>query len=147
MASENPYLPPTSPVQEVAPAPSLQVPEEILGKIKGAWVAALISASITLVFILVAISGTKIFNFDAWALFDVLLMLGLAFGIYKKSRACAVLMLSYFIFSKISLLAAGAPVSSLPMAVIFLYFYWQGVVGTFRYHAFLKNSSPSERYN
>jgi serine/threonine-protein kinase len=142
MASENPYTPPASDIQEVVQAPAIEAPQEILSKIKGAWVAALVSASLTLVLILIAISGTRIYSFDAWALIDVFLILGLAFGIYRKNRACAVVMLVYFVFSKIVLLIEGAPAASLPMAFIFLYFYWQGVVGTFRYHALLKQSSP-----
>lgn len=139
MPPENPYLPPETAPDSPEAALTLEIPEEILKKIKGAWVAALVSAGLTLIFVAVAMSGKKVYNFDAWALLDVGLMLGLAFGIFNKSRTCAVLMLCYFIYSKFELMAQGAPASSLPMALVFLYFYWNGVVGTFKYHAFLKN--------
>jgi serine/threonine-protein kinase len=142
MASDNPYTPPASVVQDVASAPAIEVPDAILKKIKGAWIASIVSASLTLILILVAISGTKVYSFDAWALIDVALMLGLAFGIYQKSRTCALIMLVYFSYAKIALMSQGAPASSIPMALVFLYFYWQGVVGTFQYHAFLKKASP-----
>ncbi|MDF2446645.1 MAG: hypothetical protein K0S46_1881 [Moraxellaceae bacterium] len=145
MASNNPYTPPASVVQDVASAPAIEVPDTILKKIKGAWIASLVSAAMTLVLILIAISGTKVFSFDAWALVDVALMLGLAFGIYRKSRTCALIMLVYFSFAKINLMSQGAPASSIPMALVFLYFYWQGVAGTFQYHAFLKSAAPAAR--
>lgn len=144
---DNPYLPPASATAgaPTAPpvAPALEVPEDILKKIKAAWIAALVSAGITLVVVALSMSGKPLYNFDAWALLDVGLMLGLAFGIHRKSRTCAVLMLCYFIYSKVVLLAQGAPVTSLPVALMFLYFYWLGVVGTFKYHAFLKNPFPA----
>jgi hypothetical protein len=138
MTTENPYAAPAAAV--IAAAPEVpKVPMEILKKIKNAWGAALFSAGITLVFTLVAMSGTKMLNFSAWQLIDVILILGLAFGIYKKSRTCAVLLLIYFIGAKLLMFAESGAISSIPMALVFGYFYWQGVSGTFAYHKFIKS--------
>lgn len=130
MSSTNPYAAPSAIVADVAPA----VPADVEKKIKSAWIAACISGAITLVVTLIAVSGTEILGFDAWSLLDVGMIFALAFGIYKKSRACAVTMLAYFVLSKIILMVESGKPSGLLMALIFGYYFWQGVEGTFTYH-------------
>jgi len=138
METRNPYSPPASPVMDPPPP---EVPSEILKKIKQAWVAALFSAGLTLIFTLVAMSGTKILGLSAWNFLDVALILGLAFGIYKKSRTCAVLMFIYFVISKIFVMAeTGRFTGGIVGALIFGYFFWQGIAGTFAYHKLIKRS-------
>jgi hypothetical protein len=132
MESGNPYTAPAT-----TSAVSIRdVPEEILKKIKHAWVAAVISGCITLVVTLVAMSGTDILGFSAWELIDVALIFGLAFGIYKKSRACAVIMFVYFIASKILIMMQTGRPTGVPLALVFGYYFWQGIAGTFAYHRF-----------
>ncbi|UWX04029.1 hypothetical protein H1235_00350 [Pseudoxanthomonas sp. NC8] len=73
--------------------------------------AAIVSACITLAATLIAMSGTDIVGFSAQQLVDVALICALAFGIYRKSRACAVIMFGYFVLSKImQVMQAGAGV-------------------------------------
>ena len=114
------------------------VPEEVLKKIRNAWVAAIVSAVITLLITLIAMSGTEVMGFSAWQMMDVALVLGLAFGIYKKSRTCAVLTFVYFIASKIMLMAESGAPNGIFLAIVFGYLYWQGVSGTFSYHKIIK---------
>jgi hypothetical protein len=134
--SENPYAPPRAAVG-LAPVESL-VPDAILKKIRNAWVAGLISAGITLVFTLLAVSGTRLIGFGAWQLLDVALILALAFGIYRKSRVCAIVMFVYFVASKIMLISQTGNASGIVMALIFLYYYALGIQGTFAYHNHIK---------
>lgn len=118
--------------------PARAVPEEVLKQIKTAWIAAVVSACATLLFTVLAISGTEIAGFSAWQLLDVVLVFGLAIGIYLKSRVSAVLMFAYFVGSKIIFMVqTGAP-SGLLMGLIFSYFFWQGVSGTFAYHKIMQ---------
>jgi serine/threonine-protein kinase len=159
MEPRNPYSPPESRVADM-PKPASNVPPKILRKIKRAWVAALVLAGMTLIFTLIAIksliaiqsSGARISIFSAGALIDTALILGLAFGIYKKSRVCAVLMFIYFVISKIlmweTIIKFNVP--SIPLALLFGYFFWQGVWGTFAYHkliqrARLETGSPNQK--
>ncbi|MBO9717596.1 MAG: hypothetical protein J7507_12495 [Pseudoxanthomonas sp.] len=130
MDNGNPYSAPvtTSGIQV------RDVPEEILKKIKHAWVAAVVSGCITLVVTLIAMSGTDILGFSAWELIDVALIFGLAFGIYKKSRTCAVVMFVYFIISKILITIQAGHATGIPLALVFGYCFWQGIAGTFAYH-------------
>lgn len=120
-----------------------EVPGEVLKKIKNGWVAGIISGCVTLAVTLLAISGTSILNFSAWELIDVALIFGLTFGIYKKSRTCAVLMLSYFIISKIIIMAETGSPSGIALALVFLYYYFQGMIGTFQYHKLMRRPTAS----
>ena len=152
MEPRNPYSPPESPVADM-PKPASAVPPKILRKIKRAWVAALVLAGMTLIFRLIAVQyGARISPFSAGTLIDTALILGLAFGIYKKSRVCAVLMLIYCILSKILFMAAigKLSVTATVIVLIFVYFFWQGVWGTFAYHkliqrARLETGSPHQK--
>jgi hypothetical protein len=130
--NDNPYVAPSSNVDLASAAPA--VPDAVLKKIKNAWVAAVISGSITLIFTLVAMAGTSIMGLGAANLVDVVFIYGLAFGIYRKSRTCAVVMLVYFVGSKIlQMEQTGAP-SGIFLAVIFAYYFAMGIAGTFQYH-------------
>ncbi len=138
MPPENPYSPPRSEVN--LPQQKVDVSPDILKKIKSAWVAGLISAGITLLFAVAGVQG-----FDLANLTDVFLIAGLSYGIYRRSRVCAVVMLVYFVSSKILIVSETGQVSGLFVALVFLYFYGQGVVGTFAYHkAVARARGPSD---
>lgn len=53
---------------------------------------------------------------------------------YRKSRTYAVLLFLFFLFEKIAMFASTKTVGSVPIALIFLYLYGRGMVGTFQYH-------------
>ena len=108
--------------------------------IKGAWIAAIISAGLTLIF---AVTG--LYGLDLSALLIVIVMLGLAFGIYKKNRACAVILFVFWISDTIWgfwEFAAQGQVSgliwSLVPRIIFAIFFFRGIRGTFAYHRIIK---------
>ena len=82
--------------------------EAALKHIKHAWVAGVISGSMTLLLVAIAASGSTVvaeLGVDWWILIDVVTVFGLSLGIYKKSRVCALLMFIYFVGSKIILWA------------------------------------------
>jgi hypothetical protein len=114
------------------------VPDLVLKQIKNAWVIGTISGACTLAVTLLAIFGTSILGASAWGLLDVALIFGLTFGIYKKSRTCAVLMLVYFVASKIYQITLTDKPSGLVMGVVFIYYFAMGTKGTFAYHRILK---------
>ena len=132
-----PVQPPPNPLHAVTAS---DVPADILRNIRNAWVAGVISGCITLIITLLAIAGRSLYGFSGTELVDVVLILGLSFGIYKRSRTCAVLMLEYFIFAKVYMMVGGhLNVMGAFVAVIFLYFYSMGIVGAFQYHRFLRS--------
>lgn len=130
--SINPYQPPAANVDLVEPP--LEVPEEIAKKIKSAWIAGLVSVALTLIFVVISLAGTSVMGIDAWALLDAAVVAGLAFGVFRKSRTCAILLLAFFLLNKIVMWVDAGSAAGLPMTLVFLWFYFQGIVGTFQFH-------------
>ncbi|TRV47309.1 MAG: hypothetical protein EWV53_01420 [Microcystis panniformis Mp_MB_F_20051200_S9] len=111
--------------------------ENILGlkkannQIKPAWITGTILGVINLL--------VTLFLNNPYVFIDVVLYFVLSFGIYKKSRICAVIMLGYYIASRIFFweVLKGNPLV-LIVSIAFIYFLWQGVQGTFAYHKITK---------
>ena len=109
-------------------------------QIKNAWQAGIVSGTITLILVLCSVAGNNVLNgfINASALIDVCLISGLSFGIFKKSRIAAVIMLVYFVSSQIWVAIALKRVPGL-LAWIFVSFYAGGVQGTFTYQKLSKS--------
>ena len=101
--------------------------------IKSAWIAAIVSAGFTLI---AAVTG--LFGLDLSALWIVIVMLGLAFGIYKKNRACAVILFVYWVVGAIWEIAVSGLTGSLPLGIVFAICFFWGIRGTFAYHRIVK---------
>lgn len=129
--TNNPYQPPQAAVER-SPVP-VDVPEDIAKKIRNCWVAGLISIAVTLIFMLVAIGGVNPLGMSIWSIADIVVMSALTFGVYKKSRVCAILLLSQFLLNKVIMWSQSGQASGLPLALVFIWFYAQGVLGTFQY--------------
>jgi len=118
-----------------------EVSVEILRKIKCGWIAGIISGSVTLIFTVLAMRGNDVTGLmSSWSLLDVILIYSLAFGIYKKSRFASTVMFLYFIISKIIMFAAMQKFTGGIFTLIFLYLYFQAMVGTYQFHEQLKES-------
>lgn len=124
-----------APTATVAP-PVPSIASNIARKIKPARITGCISGAVTLTITLVAMAGVWALEFSGWSLLDVALIFRLSYGIYKKSRTCAVVMLVFFVISKIILMMEAGKPSGLLVALIFGYFYVQGILGTFAFHKF-----------
>lgn len=135
--SDDRFAPPGTEV--LMPEATQEVSEAILKKIQIGWLASVMAAAVKLIFVLIAVGRTGLVGKSAYQFLDVGLILGLAFGIYKKSRICAVLFLAYFVWPGIVLIRLGHAdlVDLLTVAALF-YFGLQGVIGTFAYHRHLK---------
>jgi hypothetical protein len=139
--NDNPYNAPAAAVRDAAPRVLPAVPDEVMKKIKAAWIAAVCSGTITLIVVVIAmVTGKKVMDLGLWNLVDVILIFGLAFGIYKKSRTCAVIMLVYFAASKIFQVVETGQANGLVMGILFTILFVQGVIGTFQYHRILSRA-------
>jgi hypothetical protein len=114
------------------------VPEQTLKDIRGAWVAGLISGCVTLAITLFSIFGSAIGGIGAENLVDVALIFGLTYGICKKSRACAIGLLVYFVVSKIFLMVETGKPTGLWLGLVFTYYFALGIRGTFAYQRLRK---------
>ena len=114
--------------------------------IRNGWIAVLISLGITLIFGAVgffAESDDEVLNYflDPWLMVDVVLMAIMAFFIYKKSRTAATLMFVYFVLSKFTQWYELGSFQGLPMALVFIYFYFNAMRGTFLWHSNYKKQN------
>jgi len=114
--------------------------EDALKRIKTAWIAGIISASMTLIASLLPLFGISMAGFNLSGILlnivGALLTGALAFGIYRKSRICAAGLFGYFLFWKIIfLLKYGLIFSGMWVGLIFLFCFVQGVRGTFEWHS------------
>jgi len=113
--------------------------KEAEAKIKLAWQVGIVSGTLTLIFVLLSLAGYDFTGLiDASALIDVCLIFGLSFGIYKKSRIAAVLMLVYFAFNQAWIIIE---IKRFPGIIswIFLILFLRGVQGTFTYRKLSKS--------
>lgn len=105
--------------------------------IRNAWIAGCISAVITLIFSIAGTLNSDIrltYGLDIWTFFDVVVILGLSYGIYKKNRFCALSMLIYFILAKFSMALSTYDLKSGLVSFVFLYLYFQGSIAAFKLH-------------
>jgi hypothetical protein len=135
---QNPYEAPTA---DVSPQNINDVPEKITKKIRSGFIVAMISGVMTLGIMILAVSTAALNSmFSIWTSVDVVLIFALAFGIYKKSRVAATAMFVYFLASKIWIIVETGRPGGLALGIIFLYFYFQAMVGTYQYHKIIKSS-------
>ena len=99
--------------------------------IRNAWIASIIAASVTLALSLLSLAGTSLGGYNVWNLFDAVFIAGMAFGIFRRSRICAVLMLVYYLASTIMSITEKPVGIAIVVPVIFIYYYAKGVQGTF----------------
>lgn len=126
-------------VSEVKP-----IPKPCNQLIKNAWSAALVSGLITVAldayFWIDGVRSVLVYL----NLIYVLVSCGLAYGIYRRSRICAVFMLLLFILDK-----AFAPMvynsGSIVFFLLFIMCFSAGVVGTFWYHSGAESQEVSTK--
>jgi len=110
---------------------SLGLPEKHVTR---AWMAASIQAGLTLIFgVLAAVGVLRAPGFDAWILLDAAILAALAYGVWKRSRVCALLLLTYSIFNEVYLGFQDTAHFSI-LRLIFIYFYFRGTIQLFREH-------------
>lgn len=111
--------------------------------IRLAWQAGAGIAVLMLIAVIVSASGFQILDFTPWSLIDAALILVLSFGVYKKDRASSLLLLLYFVISRIYLWEeTGRPYGFL-VTLMLGYFFLQGIRGTFAHHASSETDSGS----
>ena len=146
MTEENPYRTPEAEAVAVQPA-ERQVPSGILRKIKAGWIATLVLGILNTLVATLAVSGVldnQLFN--EWMFIDAALMFGLAAGIYFKSRTAATIMFFYYLGAKIFLIVMAGHLQGILLTLVLLYFLFMGMVGTYQYHAHLKNEAMGRRH-
>lgn len=116
--------------------------------IKAAMICGILSTSITLIATAIAIHQGQLeidgVQFNALMLVDVGLLTGLTIGLYFKSRVAAVTLFAYFLWAKVSTWSSGQSPMNIMVGVAFLYFYFQGMRGTFIFHKLSKQPADQQ---
>lgn len=123
--------------------------EEAVRATRRGAIAAVVSGIITLVLTLLVMAfdtrGTFSNLVDVYSLLDVVLIFILAFGVYKKSRYAAIILVIYFLSSKLILIIerGGIGASGLLFSLMFLYFFVKALQGCFAYKKLEKQENPN----
>ena len=137
------YRPPLAAAAPTRPpnAHDAEARDKLERKMNAASLAAIFVGFITLLMIGVA-SRTDIgLQLDAWTLIDVALVFALAFGVRKRSRACATLLFVYWVLTKTWMWYSMGTVRGLPMALLLGIFFFRGMKASFDYRALERRSA------
>ncbi|WP_449357564.1 hypothetical protein [Alishewanella longhuensis] len=122
---------------------------EALKATRNGAIAATISGIITLVVVLFALSSNANGDLGLWNdplnFFDIALVFLCAFGIYRKSRAAAIVLFLYFIFAKVIIGLSLGRVPGLLISLIFFYYFAKAIQGTVVFHRIEKKENPEYR--
>jgi len=106
---------------------------------------AIVVASVTSLFSVLAMAGTRIGNLpiDGSALFDAALFAGIAFGLSRFSRFAGVAGFALFLLERIFMIAKGGPAAGgLFMGIFLLLGFLHGMRGAFAYHKLQSQTQP-----
>ena len=116
---------------------SIDSREDALEMIKKASIAGLISASLTALIVgVVVFTEINILGLDAWRLVDVVIIGGLTYSIYyHQSCTAAIILFGYHLINQAMFqLNHGVNAADLALALLFAFYYFQGIRGTIEYH-------------
>lgn len=132
--SDNPYA-----VGNQVKGQHLEAPEDIRNKIHNGWVAGVIVGALGFLYACWAALFGDLQPAMTLSLFvDSALVFALAFGIYKKSRVSAVLMLLYFAAGRVYYMYATGEAGGVLLMLIFLLFFYQAAHACFSWHRMQK---------
>jgi hypothetical protein len=85
----------------------------------------------------IAVIGLGGFGFNMLNLVDVAIFFGLAFGVYRRSRVCAIALLVYHLANRVDMYSRTGSINTSfgLLAIAFAMLYVLGIVGTFAHHA------------
>lgn len=114
--------------------------------IKNAWITGVISGAFTLIFVLILTPFLPGMIDTAYVLIAGAIILGLSYGIYRKSRACAIILLSFYALDKILFYIESGKTAGILVTMIFIYYFAKGIEGTFAYHRLMREKEAQQNY-
>jgi uncharacterized membrane protein len=107
--------------------------EKALSNIKIAWITGIIISGLCIIVVIASLFTKVDSSFSNPILFLALLVFGLSYGIYKKSRVCSIIILVMWILWTLTCVIHGDFVPALMGAIICIPFYI-GLKGTLAYY-------------
>lgn len=112
-------------------------------QIKNAWIAGVISGMMTVVLAVAAMAGHSFLGFKSFYIIEALIAFGLSYGVYRKSRVCAIIMMSYYVAGKALMFMSTKDYSIIFTSLPFAFFFSMGVQGTSAYHEIAKTNGDT----
>ena len=94
----------------------------------------LLAAAISFTLTLIYASGPGFEHVAVWAWIDIVLLIGLSYGVKAGYRTSAVLLFGYYFVSKLVFWVGESAFIGVPLALFFAYFFWKGIRGTYSLH-------------
>jgi hypothetical protein len=120
-----------------------------LSMINQGWIAGVVLGGISLIIWTIGMlkqdSNVDGAIVNAYGIIDILGIFALSYGIFNKSRVCAIILTSYYLIVQLYLiitLPAQMGLIRFPGLIIFTIFFVRASIGTFRYHQVL-NTLPA----
>ncbi|WP_369914342.1 hypothetical protein AB8810_16605 [Xanthomonas sp. NCPPB 3005] len=133
---QNPYSAPAADLQASPAAPPGKAPDDVLRRIKVGWIVAALQAGITLLSGLLALkNGNTVIG--TTSAIEALFIAALAYGVRRKHRVAASVLLAYYVLVRIAFLLAGS-LNGAALGVIVILVYLSAARGTFQYHRWLQ---------
>jgi serine/threonine-protein kinase len=134
--SESPY----SVGEQVTPG-APETPKEIHDKLHNGWIAGAIVGGLSFLYACwIALTSDAQMGIKLAGFIDTLLVFALAFGIYRKSRVAAVLMLVWFVVGRIFQVYVSGQFGGVLLLVIFSLFFYQAAHASFAWHRLQKKA-------
>ena len=110
-----------------------------------AWILGVVKGIGTLCLVVYSTCIEPVYGVGFEGLVDVAIALGLSFGIYRRSRACAVLMICYDLFCIVAgeVEKGNGAALNAGYLIALLYFFVQGARGTFAYHKLTRQQAAA----
>ena len=105
--------------------------QEVERGLRDAWRMGLLAAAISFTLTIVYASGAGLARVALWSWLDVAILVLLSFTVRQGSRIGAILLLAYYLVSKIVFWVDEHAFIGVPLAIFFVYFFWQGVRAAF----------------
>lgn len=133
---QNPYSAPAADVQASPAAPLGKAPDNVLRRIKVGWIVAALCAAFNLIGGLVALkNGNTVAGIVT--VIEAAFIAALAYGVQRKHRVAACVLLAYYALIRIAFLLTGH-LDGAVIGVIVVLVYLSAARGTFQYHRWLQ---------
>jgi len=103
---------------------------------------SLFSVVITILFTTLSIYGYMNLGFNQYSFIDAIVMLFIAFSIWRKLKYSAIVALIYYLTNQVLLWIDGISEPGF-MVLVFFLIYYQATLGLFFYHQNKENENPT----
>jgi len=137
----NPYRTPKADVSRPENSTKIVLPAKIQGQIMQGVVTGIVLTLFAAWQTAMSLGNSHI---NPYSLTYTLVVGGLTFGLYKRNRVCAILLLGMYVGDRLLGLIGGIPPASLILPVLFAWLFLRGTIGTFAAHTLQQQADMTQ---